>query len=328
MSVTQLLKPSSIVVEDLGNNCSKIIMQPLARGYGHTLGNALRRVLLSSMAGCAITEVKIDGVLHEYSAIDGVKEDVINILLNLKNVKFKLHSREYTELTLEKKGPGVVTAADIVTDHDSEIVNPDCVIANLTSSTTLKMQLRVEKGYGYFPAVQKENKELLASETVGALKLDASFSPVNKVTYTVESARVDNKTDLDKLILLIETDGSIGPEEAIKQSATILTEQLSVFIDFKGAETVDEAPKDEKVDPILTRPVDELDLTVRSANCLKGENIFLIGDLIQKTEMELLRTPNLGKKSLNEIKEVLALRGLSLGMDIENWSATKDQTSV
>ena len=318
MSLTQVLKPSSIVIENLGNNISKIVVQPLARGFGHTLGLALRRVLLSSITGSAITEVRMDGVLHEYSAIDGVKEDVINILLNLKNVKFKLHGKEKVELTLEKTGPGLVTAADIKLDHDTEVVVPDCHIATLTDNVTLKMTLVVEKGYGYQPVVSvQSDEESPVSESIGSLKLDASFSPIIRVAYTVDSARLDNRTDLDKLIITLETDGSIGPEDSIKKAATILNEQLSTFMQVQGSEPVLEEKAEDAPDPILSQPVEELDLTVRSANCLKGENIYTIGDLVGRTEMELLKTPNLGKKSLNEIKDILTNKGLSLGMNTE-----------
>ncbi len=318
---TNLLKPKTINVEQLGPNKAKVELEPFERGYGHTLGNAIRRVLLSSMVGYAATEVTIAGVLHEYSSIDGVQEDVVNILLNLKGVVFKLHNRDEVTLSLRKDGEGVVTARDIQTPHDVEIINPDHVIAHLSQGGKLDMQIKVEKGRGYIPGNQRRYADE-ATKTIGRIVLDASFSPVRRVSYTVESARVEQRTDLDKLVLEIETNGSIGPEEAVRASAKILVEQLAVFAQLEGAElNFDAAPQrsSQQFDPILLRPVDELELTVRSANCLKAENIYYIGDLIQRTENELLKTPNLGRKSLNEIKEVLASRGLTLGMKLENW---------
>ncbi|MBX6319100.1 DNA-directed RNA polymerase subunit alpha [Pigmentiphaga sp.] len=320
MANAAFLKPRNIDVETLGPNHAKVIMEPFERGYGHTLGNALRRILLSSMAGYAPTEVQITGVVHEYSTIDGVREDVVDILLNLKGVVFKLHNRDEVVLTLRKQGPGVVTAGDIEVSHDVEIINPDHVIANLTDNGRLEMQVKVEKGRGYVPG----NLRSFAddhSRTVGRIVLDASYSPIRRVSYTVESARVEQRTDLDKLVLDIETNGVISPEEAVRQSARILMDQLSVFASLEGSTETIEAPTrgTPQIDPILLRPVDDLELTVRSANCLKAENIYYIGDLIQRTENELLKTPNLGRKSLNEIKEVLAARGLTLGMKLENW---------
>ncbi|MDI3511475.1 DNA-directed RNA polymerase subunit alpha [Hydrogenophaga sp.] len=318
--LNNLLKPKTINVEHLSANRAKVTLEPFERGYGHTLGNALRRVLLSSMVGHAPTEVTIAGVVHEYSSIDGVQEDVVNMLLNLKGVVFKLHNRDEVTLSLRKDGEGVVTAADIQTPHDVEIVNPGHVIATLSAGAKLDMQIKVEKGRGYVPGNLRRNDD--ASRSLGRIVLDASFSPVRRVSYTVESARVEQRTDLDKLVLEIETNGSIGPEEAVRASAKILVEQLAVFAQLEGAElNFDAAPQrsSQQFDPILLRPVDELELTVRSANCLKAENIYYIGDLIQRTENELLKTPNLGRKSLNEIKEVLASRGLTLGMKLENW---------
>ncbi len=314
------LKPRSIEVEPVGKNHAKVIMEPFERGYGHTLGNALRRILLSSMTGYAPTEVQITGVVHEYSTLPGVREDVVDILLNLKGVVFKLHNREEVTLTLRRQGEGVVTAADIDLPHDVEIVNPDHVIATLTESGKLEMQIKVEQGRGYVPG----NVRALSDDrahTIGRIILDASYSPVRRVSYTVESARVEQRTDLDKLVLDIATNGVLSPEEAVRQAARILMDQLSVFAALEGADETYEAPTGAKpqIDPVLLRPVDDLELTVRSANCLKAENIYYIGDLIQRTENELLKTPNLGRKSLNEIKEVLAARGLTLGMKLENW---------
>ena len=319
--LTNLLKPKTINVEQLAGNRAKVTLEPFERGYGHTLGNALRRVLLSSMVGHAPTEVTIAGVLHEYSSIDGVQEDVVNILLNLKGVVFKLHNRDEVTLSLRKDGEGGVTAGDIQTPHDVEIVNPGHAIATLSPGAKLDMQIKVEKGRGYVSGNFRRNEDQMRS--IGRIVLDASFSPVRRVSYTVESARVEQRTDLDKLVLDIETNGAIGPEEAVRASAKILVEQLAVFAQLEGVElSAFDAPAQrasQQFDPILLRPVDELELTVRSANCLKAENIYYIGDLIQRTENELLKTPNLGRKSLNEIKEVLASRGLTLGMKLENW---------
>ncbi len=319
MATNAFLKPRQIDVESSGPNVAKVTMEPFERGYGHTLGNALRRILLSSMNGFAPTEVSIAGVVHEYSTLDGVQEDVVDILLNLKGVVFKLHNRDEVVVTLTKEGEGPVTAGDLELSHEVEVVNPEHVIANLSPGGKLDMQIKVEKGRGYMPG----NLRAFAddhSKTIGRIVLDASYSPVRRVSYTVESARVEQRTDLDKLVMSIETNGVISPEEAIRQSARILVDQLSVFASLEGTETSSEAPsRSPQVDPILLRPVDDLELTVRSANCLKAENIYYIGDLIQRTENELLKTPNLGRKSLNEIKEVLASRGLTLGMKIENW---------
>ena len=317
MQATSLLKPRIIDVQTLSPVHARVVMEPFERGYGHTLGNALRRILLSSMPGSAPTEVNIEGVLHEYSTLDGVREDVVDLMLNLKGVVLKLHSREEAMLTLTKVGEGVVTAGDIEAGHDVEVVNPDHVIAHVAPGGKLDMQIKVESGRGYVPA----NSRPVDSETkgIGRIMIDASFSPVRRVAYTVESARVEQRTDLDKLIMDIETNGAIEPEEAIRYAARVLMEQLSVFADLEGTPIAIEMPRPSQVDPILLRPVDDLELTVRSANCLKAENIYYIGDLIQRTETELLKTPNLGRKSLNEIKEVLASRGLTLGMKLENW---------
>jgi DNA-directed RNA polymerase subunit alpha len=316
---TTLLKPKAIQVEPLGGHRAKVTLEPFERGYGHTLGNALRRVLLSSMVGFAPTEVTIAGVLHEYSTLDGVQEDVVHIMLNLKGVVFRLHNRDEVTLVLRKDGEGPVTAADIQTPHDVEIVNPNHVICHLSQGGKLDMQIKVEKGRGYVPGSLRRYGE--ETKAIGRIVLDASFAPVRRVSYTVESARVEQRTDLDKLVMEIETNGAISPEEAIRASAKILVEQLAVFAQLEGEPIgMFEAPKQNTTfDPILLRPVDELELTVRSANCLKAENIYYIGDLIQRTETELLKTPNLGRKSLNEIKEVLASRGLALGSRLEAW---------
>jgi DNA-directed RNA polymerase subunit alpha len=317
MHSSGLLKPRIIDVQNLSPVQARVVMEPFERGYGHTLGNALRRILLSSMPGYAPTEVSIEGVLHEYSTIDGVQEDVVDILLNLKGIVFKLHNREEVVLQLKKEGEGIVRAGDIVTSHDVEIINPDHVIAHLSSGGKLAMELKVEKSRGYVPGNLRQLGD--GGKSIGKLVLDASFSPVRRVSYAVESARVEQRTDLDKLIMDIETNGVIDPEEAIRTAARILMEQLTVFADLEGTALPIEHQKAAQVDPLLLRPVDDLELTVRSANCLKAENIYYIGDLIQRTENELLKTPNLGRKSLNEIKEVLAARGLTLGMKLENW---------
>jgi DNA-directed RNA polymerase subunit alpha len=317
MASSAFLKPRIIDVQNVSPYHARLTMEPFERGYGHTLGNALRRTLLSSMPGYSATEVKMAGVLHEYSTIDGVQEDVVDILLNLKGVVLRMHGRDEATLTLKKSGEGVVTAGDIEQQHDIEIVNPDHVIAHLAPGGKLDMQIKVEQGRGYIAATSRKTGD--EGRSVGSIMLDASFSPVRRVSYSVESARVEQRTDLDKLIMDIETNGAIEPEEAVRYAARILVEQLSVFADLKGMPAQIEEKKATQIDPVLLRPVDDLELTVRSANCLKAENIYYIGDLIQRTETELLKTPNLGRKSLNEIKEVLASRGLTLGMKLENW---------
>ncbi|MDX1252946.1 MAG: DNA-directed RNA polymerase subunit alpha [Gammaproteobacteria bacterium] len=316
-SVHEFLKPRLVDVQVISGMRAKVTLEPLERGFGHTLGNALRRILLSSMPGCAVVEVEIEGVVHEYTSIEGVQEDVIEILLNLKGLALRMHGRDEAWVTLKKKGPGPVLARDIQMPHDIELVNPDYVIANLTKASELSMNLRVARGRGYQPAANRSVEE--ATRPIGRLQLDASFNPVRRISYVVESARVEQRTDLDKLVIDIETNGTIDPEEAIRRAATILQEQLSIFVELKGKEEAKATIKEMEIDPILLRPVDDLELTVRSANCLKAENIYYIGDLIQRTEVELLKTPNLGKKSLTEIKDVLASHGLSLGMSLENW---------
>ena len=314
-SATEFLRPRAVKVQPISANHAKVTVEPFEHGFGHTLGNALRRVLLSSMPGAAIVEAEIDGVLHEYTSIEGVQEDVVDILLNLKLIAIKMHTRDEAELSLSKKGPGPVTAGDILCDHDVEIVNPDLVIANLTSAGELRAFFKVARGRGYQPAV----RQAVFEEETRRLQLDASFSPVRRVTYTVESARVEQRTDLDKLIVEIETNGTIDPEEAIRRAGGILKNQLDVFVDLQGEDEIGFGRAEAQIDPILLRPVDELELTVRSANCLKAENINYIGDLVQRTEVELLRTPNLGKKSLTEIKAVLEIHGLALGTRLESW---------
>ncbi len=316
-SATDFLKPRIVEVDRASQLHAKVIMEPFERGYGHTLGNALRRVLLSSMVGYAPTEVTISGVVHEYSTIEGVQEDVVDILLNLKGIAFKMHGKPAAILRVSKSGEGVVTAGDIEVGHDIEVLNPDHVIAHLTKGGKLDMEIKIEAGRGYQPATARKVPE--ETRAVGSILVDASFSPVRRVAYSVESARVEQRTDLDRLVIDIETNGVVEPEEAVRTAARILVSQLSVFADLEGTPVQSESPRSPQVDPMLLRPVDDLELTVRSANCLKAENIYFIGDLIQRSETELLRTPNLGRKSLNEIKDVLASKGLSLGMKLENW---------
>lgn len=319
--INKMLTPSVLKVHSETANHSRIILEPLERGYGYTLGNALRRILLSSMPGCAITEVAIDGVLHEYSTIEGVQEDVVDIILNLKQVAIKITAGEDAVLTLNKVGPGIVTAGDIQLTHGQEIINPELVIATLNENGRINMTLKVERGVGFHStdSILHDMDENSERKSVGKLKVDNTFSPVIKVAYFVDSARVENRTDLDKLTIDLQTNGTLDPEEAIRISASILQRQLHAFVDMKFEESRIDNKERNDYDPILLRPVDDLELTVRSANCLKAENIYFIGDLVQKSENELLKTPNLGKKSLTEIKDVLASRSLSLGMKIENW---------
>ena len=317
-SVNEFLTPRVIKVDEKSQTRALVTLEPLERGFGHTLGNALRRILLSSMPGCAVTEVEIDGVLHEYSAIEGVQEDVIEILLNLKGVALVMNGKDEAELTLTASGAGVVTAGDIQTDHDIEIRNPEHVICTVTGDQPMMIRVVAQRGRGYSPADSRADSDE-ETRSIGRLQLDASFSPIRRVSYVVDSARVEQRTDLDKLVIDLETNGTIDPEEAIRRAATILQQQLAVFVDLEGQTQAAAAEAADEVDPILLRPVDDLELTVRSANCLKAENIYYIGDLVQRTEVELLKTPNLGKKSLTEIKDVLASRGMSLGMRLENW---------
>lgn len=317
-AVREFLKPRLIDVQQTGYHRARVVLEPLERGFGHTLGNALRRVLLSSMPGCAVVEASIEGVLHEYTTKEGVQEDIIDILLNLKGIEFKLEGRDEVELKLNKRGEGPVLASDFELPHDVKIINPEHVVANMTKAGDLNMTIRVARGRGYEPVSQRQNPEDETSP-IGWLQLDASFSPIRRVTYVVENARVEKRTDLDRLVLDLETNGTIEAEEAVRWAASVLVDQLSVFVELKGEKQVEPARLRAEIDPLLLRSVDDLELTVRSANCLKAENIFYIGDLIQKTEVELLKTPNLGKKSLTEIKDILALKGLSLGMKIENW---------
>ena len=317
-SASEFLKPRQIDVNTLSATRAKVSMQPFERGFGHTLGNALRRILLSSMNGFAPTEVSIVGVLHEDSTLDGVQEDVVDILLNRKGVVFKLNgSRDEVSISLKKTGSGMVVANDFDLPHDVEIINPDHVICHLAENGSIELEVKVEKGRGYQSVLgRKAGKD---GNAIGAIQLDASFSPVNRVSFDVEAARVEQRTDLDSLVLDIETNGAIDPEEAVRTAARILIDQMSIFTDLQGTPAEIEEEKAPPIDPVLLRPVDDLELTVRSANCLKAEDIYYIGDLIQRTETELLKTPNLGRKSLNEIKEVLASKGLTLGSKLESW---------
>ena len=315
ISVIDLLVPTEIQVDDVTPNLSKITLEPLERGFGHTLGNALRRILLSSMPGAAVTDVAIDGISHEYSTIEGVREDVIDILLNIKDMPVNVIEGNHAEITLDVTGPCDVLASSFEVPGTVELVNPDFHIATIVDKVNLKMTLTVRTGRGYEPADMRDDED----RVVGALKVDASYSPVRRVSYTVDNARFEKRTDLDKLVIELETDGTLDPKLAIEHSATILQQQLSAFVDL-DAIAEQEAKKDQNdFDPILLRSIEELELTVRSTNCLKAESIFLIGDLIHRSEFDLLKTPNLGKKSLNEIKDVLASKDLSLGMNVENW---------
>ena len=318
-SVTEFLKPHLVNIEQISSTHAKVTLEPLERGFGHTLGNALRRILLSSMPGCAVTEVEIDGVLHEYSSKEGVQEDILEVLLNLKGLAVKVQDKDDIILTLNKSGIGPVTAGDITHDGGVEIVNPNHVICHLTDkNATISMRIRVQRGRGYVPASARVHTQD-DDRPIGRLLVDARFSPIDRIAYNVEAARVEQRTDLDKLVIEMETNGTIDPEEAIRRAATILAEQLDAFVDLRDVRQPEVKEEKPEFDPILLRPVDDLELTVRSANCLKAETIHYIGDLVQRTEVELLKTPNLGKKSLTEIKDVLASRGLSLGMRLENW---------
>ncbi|MDG2089401.1 MAG: DNA-directed RNA polymerase subunit alpha [Arenicellaceae bacterium] len=316
-SATSFLKPKLVDVNTKDGTRSRVTIEPLERGFGYTLGHAMRRILLSSIPGSKITDVRIDGVLHEYSTIEGVQEDVIDILMNLKSVSLLKHLPDAAVLKLYKEGPCVVTAADIQLDHEIEVVNPEQVICNLSKDGKISAELTVRNGRGYETVDQRKQTD--EDKQIGMMQLDVSYSPILRVSYSVDNARVEQRTDLDKLTLNLETDGSIEPEDAVRRAATILHQQIAVFVNLEETEAEEEEDLGPEIDPILLRPVDELELTVRSANCLKAESIYYIGDLVQRTEVELLKTPNLGKKSLTEIKDVLAQRGLSLGMQLEKW---------
>ena len=314
--IKDFLVPTEIVVEELSPTRNKIFLEPLEQGFGHTLGNALRRIMLSSMPGTAVTEVKINGVLHEYSTLEGVQDDVIDILLNLKELSVIVIEAEEVELKIKKIGKGDVTAADIEIPAGVQIVNPTHRIATLNDKGSLVMTMKVTRGRGFVPALALSEDE---GQEIGLLRLDATYSPIKRVSYSVEDARVEQRTNLDRLIVDIDTDGTLDAEEVLRISATILQHQLSAFAELGRLEEVIEEKEEVKIDPVMLRPVDELELTVRSANCLKAENIHYIGDLVTRMESDLLRTPNLGRKSLNEIKQVLSSRGLSLGLTLEEW---------
>ena len=314
-SVIDLLVPTEIQVDDISPTLSKVTLEPLERGFGHTLGNALRRILLSSMPGAAVTDVVIDDISHEYSTIEGVREDVIDILLNLKELPVKVIEGNTAEITLDVTGPCDVTAASFEVPGNVELVDQDFHVASIVDKVNLKMTLVVKTGRGYEPADLRDDED----RVVGGLKIDASYSPVKRVSYNVDNARFEKRTDLDKLLIELETDGTLDPKMAIEHSATILQQQLAAFVDLDAIAEQEAKKEQNDFDPLLLRSIEELELTVRSTNCLKAESIFLIGDLIHKTEFDLLKTPNLGKKSLNEIKDVLASKELSLGMNVENW---------
>ena len=315
ISVIDLLVPTEIQVENVSDTVSKVTLEPLERGFGHTLGNALRRILLSSMPGAAVTDVVIDGISHEYSTIEGVREDVIDILLNLKDMPVKLIEGNEAELKLSVDGPCEVTSSSYEAPGNVELTDADHHVVSLVDKIKLNMSVFVRTGRGYEPADIRDDE----NNTVGGLKVDASFSPVKRVSYSVENARFEKRTDLDKLILELETDGTIDAKMAIEHSATIMQQQLAAFVDLEAIAEQEAKKEQNDFDPLLLRSIEELELTVRSTNCLKAESIFLIGDLIQRSEFDLLKTPNLGKKSLNEIKDVLASKGLSLGMVLDNW---------
>ncbi len=308
-----VLAPEVAKVEEVDKNNLKLVLEPFERGFGYTIGHSLRRILLSFMPGAAVSEVKIDGVEHEYGTIEGVKEDILDILLNLKGLAIKLEGSGEVEIGLNIKTPKTITAGDLELPAGVEIANPEHVIATLVEPKKFSMSLKVKRGIGYQPAENNKDK------SVDSLHLDAIFSPVKRVNYKVENARVENRTDLDKLILDLETNGTIDAKQAVKYAATILQHQLSVFVDEELVSRKEKRKDKYDFDPLLLRSIEELELTVRSTNCLKAENIFLIGDLIQRSEMDLLKTPNLGKKSLNEIKDELASRSLSLGTVLKNW---------
>ncbi|MDQ6970090.1 MAG: DNA-directed RNA polymerase subunit alpha [Mariprofundus sp.] len=313
----QLINPRNISVEEkVAGRSAKIIVEPLERGYGTTIGNSLRRMLLSSLPGTAVTSVTFDGVSHEYDTIKGVREDVMDIILTLKELEIHMESDDAANLVLDVKGSSIVTAGDIQCPAGVLILNPDLILAHLNDDGILKIEAKIEKGRGYDAAAEREIEE----RAVGSLLVDASFSPIRRVSTRVETARVGQRTDYDKLIMEIETNGSLSPQEAINQAAAIMEQQLAVFVDFSAVfqdEVVEEV--DNGLEDLLVQPIEHLDLSVRSMNCLKSDDVFLVGDLVQRNEQEMLRTPNFGRKSLNEIKEVLENMGLELGMDLANW---------
>ncbi|HEY8596030.1 MAG TPA: DNA-directed RNA polymerase subunit alpha [Devosiaceae bacterium] len=315
----ELIKPTKLDIVAGGDpsRVASIVAEPLERGYGLTLGNALRRVLLSSLQGAAVTAMQIDGVLHEFSSVPGVREDITDLVLNVKEIAVKMGSEEPKRLTLHKEGPGAVKAGDIKVSGDIEILNPDLVLCHLDEGAEINIEFTVSTGKGYVPADRNRPDDA----PIGYIPVDALFSPVKRVSYKVEATRAGESLDKDKLTLQVETNGAVAPEDAVAYAARILQDQLSVFVTFEepSKEKTTESVPELAFNPALLKKVDELELSVRSANCLKNDNIVYIGDLIQKTEAEMLRTPNFGRKSLNEIKEVLAQMGLHLGMDVPNW---------
>jgi len=315
----ELIKPNKLDIKP-GHNPSesaRIVAEPLERGFGLTIGNTIRRVLLSSLQGAAITSVQIDGVLHEFSSIAGVREDVTDIILNIKDIALRMHVEGVKRVVLHREGPAIVTAGDIQETADVEVLNKDLVLCTLDEGTEIRMEFTVQTGKGYVPAERNRAEDA----PIGLIPVDSLYSPVRKVSYKVENTREGQILDYDKLTMDIQTNGSITPEDALAFAARIVQDQLSVFVNFEEpSKPVDETTQPElEINPGLLKKVDELELSVRSANCLKNDNIVYIGDLIQKSETEMLRTPNFGRKSLNEIKEVLAQMGLHLGMDVPNW---------
>jgi DNA-directed RNA polymerase subunit alpha len=314
-----MIKPSKLNVE-LGEDqrrLANVVAEPLERGFGVTLGNALRRVMLSSLQGAAVTSIRIDGVLHEFSSIPGVREDVTDLILNIKQLALSMHAEGPKRMTLKAKGPGAVTAAQIQTPADIEIMNPDLVICHLDEGANLSIELEVNTGKGYVPASANRKED----DPIGVIPIDSIFSPVRRVSYKVDNTRVGQSIDYDKLSMTVETNGAVKPDDAVALAARILQDQLRLFINFEEpqAQVAERIEDDLPFNKNLLRKVDELELSVRSANCLKNDNIIYIGDLVQKTEAEMLRTPNFGRKSLNEIKEVLAQMGLHLGMEVTGW---------
>ncbi len=314
---TDLLLASDLEIETLSPTRARVVLTPLERGYGHTIGNALRRILLSSMPGAAITEVTVDNVLHEYSTLSGVREDMLSICLNLKGVAVRLNGRDESSMRLSATGPGEVSAGDFIHGDDIQVANPEHHLCTLNEHGSIRIDAVVARGRGYEPADQLTISE--EDKVIGRLRLDASFSPMRSVDYKVEKTRVEQRTDMDKLILMLDSNGTIGPEEAVRHAATILTQQLAPFVDPDLLKEVFQAQEATNIDPFLYESIDALNLKTRSINCLKGENVATIGELVQQTEETLFRTPNLGRKSLTEIKEELASRGLALGMTIPGW---------
>ncbi|OIO69896.1 MAG: DNA-directed RNA polymerase subunit alpha [Zetaproteobacteria bacterium CG12_big_fil_rev_8_21_14_0_65_55_1124] len=313
----KLIKPRKVTVEDIvPGRTAKITFEPLERGYGTTFGNSLRRMLLSSLSGAAVTQVRIDGVSHEFDTIKGVREDVMDIMLTLKTVDLKSDDGERHVLKINAKGAGKVTARDLKGSGAVHVLNGDLILAHLNEDGVLNMEVTVESGFGYDPAQNREGDERPA----GTLLVDASFSPIRRVATRVENARVGQDTNYDKLIMEVETNGALSPEEAIHQAASIIKDQLAVFVSFDAIEREEvEADTAVNLEDLLRQPIDHLDLSVRSMNCLKSDNIFYVGDLVMRSEQEMLRTPNFGRKSLTEIREVLDKMGLDLGMQIDNW---------